>query len=217
MTYIDELLQMNYDEVVLSLIKKYGKVTGDYFSKPTCLSANRKIKRTSEGLLIHHIDEDKAIMLSTPAHARENPFDYQKADRLVYCNLLEHLVLHIKIFEYPNANKNKKEICGVGGIYNFMVPQLNDIYEGTVYKRPWQQKIADVVLPLKQEYFKCIKYLVNIGFNEDYPLLSSMVDIIEYCKNSKAHNDPELAKKEWQEKVKNKKIYKELIAIGVTQ
>ncbi len=75
-------------------------------------------------------------MLSTPTYAKKNPFDYQKADHLVYCNLLEHLVLHIKIVEYPNPAQNAGETCGgIGGIiYNYIVPELNDIYSGIVYK-----------------------------------------------------------------------------------
>lgn len=39
-----------------------------------------------------------------------NPFDYQKANGLVYCNLLEHLLLHVKIAENPNAQANENEL-----------------------------------------------------------------------------------------------------------
>jgi len=49
--------------------------------------------------------------------------------------LLEHLVLHIKIFEFPNLNKNIIDDVGVGGIYAFIAPELNDIYSGIKYKR----------------------------------------------------------------------------------
>ncbi|WP_234013784.1 hypothetical protein [Mesoplasma florum] len=105
MTEIDKLLELNYDECVDFLLKKYGFVPGDYFLDLECTKKNTKITRGKEGLYIHHIDEDKAILLSTPAWARKNSFEYQKAHRLVYCNLLEHLVLHIKIFEYPNNKK----------------------------------------------------------------------------------------------------------------
>ncbi|WP_375317597.1 hypothetical protein [Spiroplasma endosymbiont of Virgichneumon dumeticola] len=115
------------------------------------------ITRGKEGLYIHHIDEDKAILLSTPEWARISPFDYQKADRLVYCNLLEHLVLHIKIFEYPHPNKNPMMAVGVGGIYGFIVPELNDIYSGIQYKQPWKQQVIKNIISLKNEYFKCIK------------------------------------------------------------
>ncbi|WP_051437270.1 hypothetical protein [Williamsoniiplasma lucivorax] len=72
---------------------------GNYFLDQEWTKKNTKITRGKDGLNIHHLDEDKAIMLSTSAFAQENPYDWQKAERLVYCNLLEHLVLHIKIFE----------------------------------------------------------------------------------------------------------------------
>ncbi|WP_253723458.1 hypothetical protein [Spiroplasma citri] len=156
------------------------------------------ITRGNEGLYIHHIDEDKAIMLSTPAYAKKNPFDYQKADHLVYCNLLEHLVLHIKIVEYPNPAQNSGETCGVGGIYNYIVPELNDIYSGIVYKQSWKQKVTEIILPLKNDYFKCIKQLVNLNF--DYALLKSFNTKYDLWSNDK-----------------NKQIYKRLKKLGVTR
>ncbi|WP_241568608.1 hypothetical protein [Spiroplasma endosymbiont of Megaselia nigra] len=97
MTEIEQLLSQSYAECVNYLLKKYGPVVKDYFSDFDCTKKTNGITQGNEGLYIHHIDEDKAIMLSTPTYAKKNPFDYQKADHLVYCNLLEHLVLHIKI------------------------------------------------------------------------------------------------------------------------
>ena len=109
-------------------------------------------------------------MLSTPKWAKLSPFAYQKADRLVYCNLLEHLVLHIKIFEYSHFAKNPMMNFSVGGIYSFIVPELNDIYSGIQYQQPWKRKVVAIVLPLKDDYFKCMKRLVN--FNFPYPLMN---------------------------------------------
>ncbi|ARU91768.1 hypothetical protein SCLARK_001216 [Spiroplasma clarkii] len=157
MTEIEKLLELNYTECCDYLIKKYDSVPGDYFLDEECTKKNTKITRGKEGLYIHHMDEDKAILLSTPDWARKNLFSYQTADRLVYCNLLEHLVLHIKIFEFPNADKNPGENVGVGGIYDFIFPELNDIYSGIQYKQPWKQKVVELVLPLKDDYLKCIK------------------------------------------------------------
>ncbi|AVN65163.1 hypothetical protein CG002_02210 [Mesoplasma florum] len=196
MTEIEYLLSLNYVECCEELIKKYGNVPGDYFLDEECTKKNNKITRGKEGLYIHHIDEDKAIMLSHPNFARMNPITFQKAERLVYCNLLEHLVLHIKIFEFPNKNKNKNESVGVGGIYNFIVPELNDIYAGIQYKQVWKQEVIRTVLPLKDDYFKCIKKLINLNFR--YPLCTSFIY------NSHI----------WNEK-NNKKIYKDLKKLGV--
>ena len=132
---IKELLNMNYYDCCNFLKDKYGYVKKNYFTNETCKYVTQSNKRGKEGLYIHHIDEDKAIMLSTKEYALKNPFSYQLDDRLVYCNLLEHLVLHIKIIEYPHPNRNKDELVGVGGIFNFMVPELNDIYSGIIYKQ----------------------------------------------------------------------------------
>lgn len=174
MTDVEQLLQMNYQECCNFLIRKYGPVTGDYF----CIDGggifyypNRKIKRLNEGLFIHHIDADKAVKLSTIKFAKRNSFNYQKANRLLYCNLLEHLVLHIKIVEFPNPNKNFDELPGVEIICKILVPQLTDIYSGIKYSEIWKQKVAEVVLPLKSDYLKCIKKLVELNFS--YPLLTS--------------------------------------------
>ncbi|GAA6238856.1 MAG: hypothetical protein SPLM_09720 [Spiroplasma phoeniceum] len=198
MTEIEKLLTMTYEECINYFLKKYGNVPENYFyikQNNTLGSKNNKITRGNEGLYIHHIDEDKAILLSTPEFAKKNPIYYQKADRLIYCNLLEHLVLHIKIIEYPNPKQNKNEICGVGGIYKFIVPELNDIYSGITYKQPWKQKVVEIILPLKQDYLRCIKHLVKINF--PYPLLNSFNKYFG-----------------WNEK-NNKKIYSELIKNGV--
>lgn len=99
------LLYKSYIECCDYLKKKYGKVNGNYFLTESFKSVNSKIKRTKEGLYIHHLDEDKAIMLSNKEYAIKNPYKYQLHDRLVYCNLLEHLILHIKIMEHPHKNK----------------------------------------------------------------------------------------------------------------
>lgn len=171
MTEIEKLLAMNYESVCNYLKNKYGNVPKDYFLDKTITKKTQGITRGKEGLYIHHIDEDKTILLSTPEWAKKSPFDYQKANRLVYCNLLEHLVLHIKIFEYPHPNKNPMMNVGVGGIYSFIVPELNDIYSGIQYKELWKQKVIENIISLKNEYFKCIKKLIELDF--PYSLLNS--------------------------------------------
>ncbi len=196
MTEIEKLLLMNYEQCTNYLKTKYDNVPKDYFVDERCNQRPRGNTRTNEGLYIHHIDEDKAILLSTTEWAIKNPFDYQKADRLVYCNLLEHLVLHIKIFQFPNSNKNIIDDVGVGGIYAFIVPELNDIYSGIKYKRQWKQKITNVVLPLKDDYFKCIEKLVALNF--PYPLLTSFNEKFGLWNNEK-----------------NQLLYDELKQIGV--
>ena len=69
-------------------------------------------------------------MLCNDKFAVNNPFEYQKAGRLVYCNLLEHLLLHVKIAENPSPDANENELPGIGGAINFICKDLNDIYSG---------------------------------------------------------------------------------------
>ena len=99
----DYELIKNYDYSTYCnhLLEKYGAVGGDYFT-PT-FSQNMTIKRTDEGLYIHHIDEDKVANLSDHEVAKVNSFDYQRAERLVYADLFEHILLHILIGEQNNG------------------------------------------------------------------------------------------------------------------
>ena len=100
------------------LIDKYGKVNGDYYT--ASFLQNRSIKKSNEGLFLHHIKEDTVANLSDAEVARNNSFDYQKAENLVYANLLEHILLHIIIGE---QNKG----LGFGGA-EIMIAQANDFY-----------------------------------------------------------------------------------------
>lgn len=90
-------MEMNYDDLVQYLLNKYGGAKCDYFTKTNCKNRSKLISRTNEGLICHHIDEDKAYNLSVSERALDYPFDYQKKERLVYCNYIEHLLLHIVI------------------------------------------------------------------------------------------------------------------------
>ena len=57
---------------------------------------NRNNSRADEGLVIHHIDEDKAEFLSDPRWAYNQPVAFQRKERLIYCDLIEHYLLHLK-------------------------------------------------------------------------------------------------------------------------
>lgn len=162
---IKQLLEMNYKEVVQVLIQKYGQPKKSYFHNNKYWNSNSSNSRTKEGLIIHHIDEDKAIMLSDKDFAKLKPWGFQLPDRLVYCNLLEHLVLHIKIMEYGHSIKHNN--VGIGGVINFIIPQLNDMYSGIKYK-PYKDKtshyltnLAKIILPMKNDYFLSLKKILN--------------------------------------------------------
>lgn len=90
-------LGMTYIELCNYLIKKYGPAQYDYFHTEECKSKNKKISRTKEGIFCHHIREDYGGNLSEEFHARSQSFQWQKKENLVYCNYIEHFILHIKI------------------------------------------------------------------------------------------------------------------------
>ncbi|MCT0947961.1 hypothetical protein EFL45_00545 [Weissella confusa] len=108
------MIDMSYLENVERLLGKYGAVTDDYFRESSYWRffnnkiqtiAKGKTSRTSEGLYVHHIDEYEYANLGNRFYIRfyGYPFDTQKADRLVYANLLEHLVLHLLIAVETNG------------------------------------------------------------------------------------------------------------------
>ena len=160
---IQNQLKMTYDELVKYLLDKYGPAEYDYFLNENFKSKNKKVSRTDEGLYCHHIDEDKAIMLSNDKYAVNNPFEYQKADRLVYCNALEHLILHIKIVEEPrNKNANKMELQGIGGAINFLCPQINDYYNGYEFKQQYLKNIFGLIENNFDDYIDILRYFLDV-------------------------------------------------------
>ena len=184
---VEELLTMNYQELVSVLLKKYGPAKCDYFRNESFRSKNQKVTRTSEGLLCHHIDEDKAIKLSQSSFAAKEPFEYQKAHRLVYCNLLEHLLLHVKIAEKPDPDK----LCGIGGAVCFICKELNDVYSGKKFTAQWRINVAEKVKDNYDDYITVLRYFWEI-IEENYGLLVRKESL---CENS----DGEIVKKVWND------------------
>ena len=158
----ESLLKTSYTDAVKYFLKKYGTAKHNYFKDTNCTTKNPQVTRTSEGLYCHHIDEDKAIMLSNDKFAAANPFDYQKANRLVYCNLLEHLLLHVKIAENPDAQANENELPGIGGAINFICKDLNDIYSGKEFAEDWRKTVAEKVKDNFDDYIAILRYLWNV-------------------------------------------------------
>ena len=161
-SYYESMLKTNYQDIVSALLKKYGSAKHNYFKDTACKIKNPLVTRTNEGLFCHHIDEDKAIMLCNDKFAVNNPFEYQKADRLVYCNLLEHLLLHVKIAENPNPDANENELPGIGGAINFICKDLNDIYSGKEFADEWRKNVANKVKDNFDDYIIILRYLWNI-------------------------------------------------------
>lgn len=165
---IESELSMGYSELVEYLLDKYGPAKCDYFRNSTCRSKNPGISRTKEGLVCHHIDEDKAIMLSTTFWALKNPYEYQKAERLVYCNILEHLILHYIIADEALKYMKTPLGVGIGGAVNYMVPQINDYYGGRKPAREYERKLVEVLDGNYVGYIKILKKIAQVGIEYGY-------------------------------------------------
>lgn len=142
-------LQMTYEELLRYLIQKYGGAEYDYFATPECKSKSKKVSRTKEGLYCHHMDEDKGGNLSDPRGAMSQPFEWQKKERLVYCNILEHLILHIKIavLRQKDAFEKPQDVIRfftTGGIF-MLCEELNEMYIKRETLAEWKKRCYEEV------------------------------------------------------------------------
>ncbi len=188
----NKVKNMAYREYCDYLQNKYGIGKADYFTKSW--NKNPKVTRTKEGLIAHHKYEDYAIMLGDPSFAKNNPYEWQLAENIVYCDYLEHLFCHILICEYPAEGRNPFEAVGIGGVINYLVPELNDMYSGWITGQAWRatchQKVIndkDVYLELLKRFkHKCSNYpfytddCLFTSFNETFGLWSREKNIELY-------------------------------------
>jgi hypothetical protein len=156
--------EMTYLDYCDYLQEKYGIGKADYMTKS--FNKNPKCSRTSEGLIAHHKAEDKMIMLSTKTFAEMCPYEWQQKENIVYCDYLEHLLLHVLICKYPSPEKLPLADVGIGGVVNFIVPELNDLYSGWVTKQPWRLNCHKLVENDKDVYLAILKMFVDYIKNE---------------------------------------------------
>ena len=157
------------------LREKYGAPEKPYFTKG--FGSVTKQTRTSEGLYLHHIQEMHGIMLSTKEYAMVAPYEWQEAKELTYCNLLEHLYLHMLIAEdaiyHPENHAEDLGDVGIGGIVVFFIPELNDIFGGARYSAKWKESCARAVRKHKDTYKALLSRFVEtvwlIRFPDENP------------------------------------------------
>ena len=162
----EKVKNYTYLEYCDYLQQKYGIGLCNYMSENWKKSS--KVTRTKEGLYVHHKYEDHAIMLGNPEYAKNNPYEWQMKENLVYCDLLEHLFLHLLICEYPAENKNENEQVGIGGVVNFIVPELNDVYSGWRSKQAWQQNCHNAIIKDKEVYLQLLKRYKDFHDNNPF-------------------------------------------------
>ena len=152
--HLDEYMKvkdLTYRRYCDYLQAKYGIPKLPYMTK----NWNKTIgnSRTLEGLVIHHKYEDSAIMLSTKDYAMWHPYEWQMPENLIYCDYLEHLLLHVLICMYPAVRpEDSGEIVGIGGVENYIVPELNDVYSGFKSKQAWRSACYEHVLQDEDVY-----------------------------------------------------------------
>ncbi len=151
----EKVKNLSYLEYCDYLQQKYGIGLCDYMTKSW--NKNPKCSRTKDGLMAHHKYEDHAIMLSEKEHAIKNPYEWQLAKNIVYCDYLEHLLLHILICEYPSKDRNMFEAVGIGGIIEFIVPELNDLYSGWETRQAWRKNCHNLIINDKDVYLVLLK------------------------------------------------------------
>lgn len=140
------LLNLTYKKAVTYLLNKYGEVSDDFFKEKSYVKfLNGEIKaitkgnysKTSAGLFCHHIDENKFENISNLEYIKhyKYPFIYQKKERLVYCDLFEHLILHALIIKETGAE------YGVSGYDNYLYPMVTDWIIKRIDPKPdWMKK-----------------------------------------------------------------------------
>ena len=132
-----------YQEVVAQLKKTNGEVEKDYFGKvsyhnyladPDRKSLKRKkLAKSKKGLWAHHILEYDTPNLSSPASLRKNKilFFHQEKKNLVYCDLVEHIILHAFIAKETHGERGMDGLLALFGQYKrwYIDPSKKDDLE----------------------------------------------------------------------------------------
>lgn len=176
--YRNLLSKFNYVEAVEFLLQKYGSAQDDYFREKSYQRflqkeikniTKGKFSRTAEGLYCHHIDENIMLNISDQEFVKKNkiPFDYQRKDRLVYCDLIEHNILHVLI------SKETSLEFGHPGLLAFLVPIIEQWYLDQIIPNPaWMKNCYNKSFLVPQEAFNILNEMNEILGESYYNSLS---------------------------------------------
>lgn len=149
----------NYNEYCDYLQKKYGKPKEAYFTKDNKLNYN--IFRINDGLQVHHILEYLITDLSNTNAIYKYDRLVQEPDNLLYCDLLEHLFLHILITKQRTFYTNNYVYVGLFGTLK-IIQRLNECYDNSRYftntEKCWNNKIKNDFIV----YIQLLKILKSI-------------------------------------------------------
>lgn len=182
--YLD-LLSKPYEKAVDFLLQKYGPAQDDYFRENSYQRfmngeikniTRGKISRANEGLYCHHIDEIKWLKISDKSFVKRFniPFEYQRKDRLVYCDLVEHSILHVLITKETSFG------FGYPGYDLFLKPMIEDWYLKKAIPKPeWMKNCYNKSFLEVQEAFNIIKEMQE-KIGESY--FNTLLDYYEKIK-----------------------------------
>lgn len=172
------LLSKTYDEAVEILRQKYGQVKDDYFKEKSYerffkgeikKPGTANYSRFKEGLVCHHVAENKFLNMSNTFYIKDQkiPFEYQKKDRLVYCDYLEHLILHALISKETNGN------MGAPGYDTYLMPTSLHwyIFKENIPKTKWLACYKKAWLK-PEEAFEVLKAADNIAYGRPSTILA---------------------------------------------
>ncbi|GAA0346808.1 hypothetical protein GCM10008931_42570 [Oceanobacillus oncorhynchi subsp. oncorhynchi] len=160
-----DLLSKSYYEAIEHLLLKYSAAKDDYFREKSYQRfMEGKIKnitkgnfsRTSDGLYCHHIDEIKMLKISDQRFVKRNkiPFKYQKKDKLVYCDLIEHTILHALI------TKETTHEFGYPGYALFLKPLIEEWFvEERIPSMEWMKNCHKKAFLSPQEAVEILKVM----------------------------------------------------------
>ncbi len=131
--YYKTILSLSYSDAIQYLIEKHGGVVDNYYKEKSYNKfLNGEIKRiaygkytkTKEGLYCHHIMENEYENISNKEYISpyKYPYEYHHKENLVYCDLIEHLILHALITKEKNGDR------GFKGLVEYLMPIAEEWY-----------------------------------------------------------------------------------------
>ena len=171
---IEEAWLMTHDEYVIYLFNKYGHPTCDYFRQgDKYKTKNMNVERLTEGLFLHHLAEECRITFNAlvdKEFAKKRHHNLYTAKNFIYCNYIEHLLLHIKIAidDFNEPQGSGIDINGAKKIWR----ELNKYY--TNQKVLLQnKKAAELVQGQYNDYIYIMKQVLH--------LIRSNTPFAQYC------------------------------------
>lgn len=170
MTEYNKLLSKNYDQAVEFLHEKYGTAEDAYFSEKSYERflkgeikniTKGKFSRSVDGLECHHIAENKFMYMTNmdSIKVQSIPFESHQKENLVFCDVIEHAILHILIAKETSLN------LGSTGYMVFLKPKIQDWY-------------IDKIIPQKSKHHITCYHRAYIKPEEAFELLEIMDNIL---------------------------------------